>query len=149
MSPTDDDGYAVSYKVLEPGTPVHSSDGEELGTVREVLENKAEHIFDGLVIDTPAGERFVDAPEVARIAERRVTLTLDAEGAASLPERDSAGGPDVHRRHAGGKLSRFLAGAGNASRGIIAPSERSEEQAMSTETRQGRTATWRPAGRTR
>src|SRR6266852_4771525 len=29
----DDDGVAISYKVLPRGTPVHSSDGVELGTV--------------------------------------------------------------------------------------------------------------------
>ena len=110
MSPSDDDGHAISYKVLEPGTPVHASDGSELGSVREVLENKAEHIFDGLVIDTPGGQRFVDAPEVARIAERRVTLTLDAEGAAALPERDSAGAPTFRANARGGRLSRFLGG---------------------------------------
>ena len=78
MSRSDDDGYAISYKVLETGTAVHSSDGVRLGSVRQVLENVAEHIFDGLVIDTPDGQRFVDAPEIARIAELRVTLTLDA-----------------------------------------------------------------------
>ena len=99
MSPPDaDDGYAISYKVLERGTPVVDRDGAEVGTVREVLENQAEHIFDGLVLDTPGGQRFVDAPEVARIAERRVTLTLDAAQAAALPERDSAGAPTIPRQ---------------------------------------------------
>ena len=85
-----DDGAAVSYKVLRTGTPVWSADGVELGTVRAVLENEREHIFDGLVIDTGQGPRFVDAPEVARIAERRVTLSLDARQAAALRERDHA-----------------------------------------------------------
>ena len=111
MSPPDpDDGYAISYKVLERGTPVVDRDGGEVGSVREVLENKAEHIFDGLVLDTPAGQRFVDAPEVARIAELRVTLTLDAAGAAALPERDSAGAPTFRANARGGRLSRFLGG---------------------------------------
>jgi hypothetical protein len=77
----DDDGYAVSYKVLRRGTPVRSSDGVEVGTVRRVQEAKRENIFDGIVIDTPAGKRFVDAPEVARIAERAVTLTFPASDA--------------------------------------------------------------------
>ena len=54
MSLSDDDGHAISYKVLERGTPVVASDGATVGSVREVLENVAEHIFDGLVIDTPA-----------------------------------------------------------------------------------------------
>src|SRR3954471_7206171 len=112
MSTLDDtdDGYAISYKVLERGTPVCDRDGVEVGSVRQVLENEAEHIFDGLVIDTPGGERFVDAPEVARIAERRVTLTLDAEGVAQLPERDTAGGPTYHANTRGGRLSRFFGG---------------------------------------
>ena len=106
----DDDGHAISYKVLERGTPVVDRDGGEVGTVHEVLESKAEHIFDGLVLDTPAGQRFVDAPEVARIAERRVTLALDAEGAAALPERDAAGAPTFSANVKGGRLSRFLGG---------------------------------------
>ena len=111
MSPTDeDDGYAISYKVLEPGTPVTDRDGGSIGTVREVLENEAEHIFDGLVIDTPGGTRFVDAPEVARIAERRVTLTLDAEGVQALPEHDSAGAPTFRANTRGGRLSRYFGG---------------------------------------
>jgi hypothetical protein len=81
---SDDDGHAISYKVLPRGTPVRSADGVEVGTVRRVLDNAREHIFDGIVIDTKAGQRFVDAPEVARIAERGVTLTIDAAAAAQL-----------------------------------------------------------------
>jgi hypothetical protein len=88
----DDEGHAVSYKVLQRGTPVWTSDGAQLGTVAAVLENEREHIFDGLYVETADGARWVDAPEVARIAERRVTLTLDAEQAAHLPEHDPAKG---------------------------------------------------------
>jgi len=83
---SDDDGHAIAYKVLRRGTPVRSSDGRQVGTVRRVLENARENIFDGIVIDTPSGQRFVDAPEVSRIAERAVTLTIDAGEAARLPE---------------------------------------------------------------
>jgi Mrp family chromosome partitioning ATPase len=112
MSTPDDtdDGYAISYKVLERGTPVCDRDGGAVGSVRQVLENEAEHIFDGLVIDTPAGERFVDAPEVARIAEQRVTLTLDAPGVAALPQHDPAGGPTYRANTRGGRLSRYFGG---------------------------------------
>lgn len=100
-----DDGHAVSYKVLPAGTPVWSADGVEIGHVLAVLENAREHIFDGLVVDTPAGPRFVDAPEVNRIAERRVTLRLDAEQAAALPERDSARAIE-YRANVRGRLGR-------------------------------------------
>jgi hypothetical protein len=110
MSPSDDDGHAVSYKVLERGTAVRASDGIEVGTVKAVLENKAEHIFDGLVIDTSDGQRFVDAPEVARIAERGVTLTIDAEAVRALPERDPAGAKTFRANTRSGRLGRFFGG---------------------------------------
>jgi hypothetical protein len=105
-----DEGHAVSYKVLARGTPVWSSDGVEIGQVREVLENEREHIFDGIVVDTGSGQRFVDAPEVARIAERRVTLGIDAAAAARLPERDSKGGAEFAANVRAGRLARLLGG---------------------------------------
>ncbi len=79
-----DDGHQIGYQVLPRGTPVVSSDGVEIGEVARVLDNAREHIFDGIVVKTPQGRVFVDAPEVARIAERRVTLALDAAEAAAL-----------------------------------------------------------------
>jgi hypothetical protein len=83
---TSDEGLQIGYKALPRGVPVHTSDGERLGTVHRVLDNAREHIFDGLVVSTADGRRFVDAPEVARIAERRVTLTIGAAEARELPE---------------------------------------------------------------
>jgi Mrp family chromosome partitioning ATPase len=85
-----DDGHAIGYKVLRRGTPVRTSDGVEIGSVRRVLDNAREHIFDGIVIDTPGGRRFVDAPEVSRIFERAVVLSISADEAKSLPEQGSA-----------------------------------------------------------
>ena len=88
----DDDGVAISYKVLPRGTVVRAPDGTQLGTVRRVQDNAREHIFDGIVIDTPKGQRFVDAPEVARIAERAVTLTIGAAEVEALPAPSSGRG---------------------------------------------------------
>ena len=82
----DDDGDQIGYQALPRGVPVHAADGPRVGTVHRVLDNAREHIFDGIVISTPDGRRFVDAPEVARIAERRVTLSITAAEAAELPE---------------------------------------------------------------
>jgi hypothetical protein len=81
-----DDEHAIGYEVLPRGTPVHTSDGARLGTVAQVLDNAREHIFDGIVVRTKDGRRFVDAPEVARITNLRVTLTIDVEQARELPE---------------------------------------------------------------
>jgi hypothetical protein len=66
--------------------PVYDSDEVMVGKVVESLDNYRENIWDGLVIETEDGQkRFVDAPEVARTAERAVTLTIDAAAVANLP----------------------------------------------------------------
>jgi hypothetical protein len=84
---SDDRGAPISYLTLEPGTPVFASDGADVGRVTHVLADRDADIFDGIVISTGGGRhRFVDAPEVAHIAARGVTLTLDRDGAARLPE---------------------------------------------------------------
>jgi uncharacterized protein YrrD len=81
----DDDGHQIGYKLLPRGVPVVTSDGEQLGTVHRVLDNAREHIFDGIVVSTRDGRRFVDAPEVVRITENRVTLSIDSAVAKALP----------------------------------------------------------------
>ena len=105
----DDDGTAISYKLLERGTPIMSSDGTRVGTVDRVLENEREHIFDGIVMGTDGGERFVDAPEVARIAERAVTLSIDAAQSAQLPAYER-GAPEYSANLRSGRVGRFFGG---------------------------------------
>jgi hypothetical protein len=106
MAPIDD-GTAVHYTAVERGTPVYSSDEVAVGRVDQILDNYKEHIFDGIVIETEAGElRFVDAPEVARTAERAVTLKLTAAECEQLPPPEK--GPGVFRPRAGGRVSRML-----------------------------------------
>jgi hypothetical protein len=85
----EDDGHAVSYKVLRRGTPVRSSDGVEIGKVRRVHQIIREDLLDGIDVETDDGLRFVDAPEVQRIAERGVTLSITAAEVAELPEPKS------------------------------------------------------------
>ncbi|MFN2611979.1 MAG: hypothetical protein ABR536_01260 [Solirubrobacterales bacterium] len=86
-----EEGAAIHYAAVERGTPVYSSDGVELGKVDAILDNYEEHIFDGVVFETPDGKLlFADAPEVARTAELAVTLVFDARAAADLPAPDKA-----------------------------------------------------------
>src|SRR4029077_639483 len=101
---------AIHYLAVAPGTPVYSRDGVEVGTVREILDNSREHIFDGVVFKDRDGKlRFADAPEVARTAERGVTLALSAEEASRLgsPERGQA---SPVARLGGGPLGRLFGG---------------------------------------
>ena len=90
---TDDRGAPIAYTVLAEGTPVHSSDGHEVGRVKRVLADEGADVFDGIVLETDEGERFVDAPEVGDLYERQVTLKLTAEQARDLPEPSA--GPAV------------------------------------------------------
>jgi sporulation protein YlmC with PRC-barrel domain len=105
-----DDGHAIHYTAVARGTPVFASDGVEVGTVDQVVDNYREHILDGIVIRTPGGEvRFADGPEVARTAERGVTLTIDSAGVSLLPPPDRGAGsfrPNVRS----GRLGRLFGG---------------------------------------
>lgn len=86
----DDLGAPLSYLVLKPGVPVYTADGEQVGRVIEVLAASEAHMFDGILFDTkrgPGGRRFVDAPEVERIHERGVVLTIRADEVEQLPKR--------------------------------------------------------------
>lgn len=72
-----DDGTAISYTALPAGVPVYDSTEAEVGTLRKVLDNARERIFDGIEVQRRDGVVvFVDAPEVARTAERGVTLNI-------------------------------------------------------------------------
>jgi sporulation protein YlmC with PRC-barrel domain len=105
-----DSGHAVHYTAVKRGTAVYSSDGVQVGTVDDVLDNYREHILDGIVIETPGGElRFVDGPEVERTFERAVSLTIDAEEAAALPEPEKAP-PRFTPRRTRNRISRLLGG---------------------------------------
>jgi hypothetical protein len=95
---SEDEGSPIAYTALARGVAVHASGGEKVGTVHRVQDNAREHIFDGIIVTTPDGRRFVDAPEVARITAQRVTLTIDAAEAKDLPEH--GGMRDVLTTHA-------------------------------------------------
>ena len=106
---SQDDGNPIHYAAVKRGTAVYASDGEQVGKVDEVVDNYREHILDGFVIETADGQlRFVDAPEVARTAERAVRLTIDSAAAGQLPPPEQAA-PNFTPRRAG-RLGKLLGG---------------------------------------
>jgi hypothetical protein len=80
-----DDEHAIGYQVLPPGTPVEAADGTQVGTFHKAIHHAREHMLDGVVIRTDNGRFFVDAPEIARITNRRVILTIEPAEVAGLP----------------------------------------------------------------
>jgi hypothetical protein len=89
---------AVSWKVIEHGWSVRSSDGGDIGAVFLVVGDENEDIFDGLAITHHRGfavhnyadlPHYVEASQVASIDDSgEVTLAITAEEAKSLPVHD-------------------------------------------------------------
>jgi hypothetical protein len=104
-----EDEHQIGYQALSRGVPVVTSDGVTIGTVAKVLDNPREHIFDGIIVKTEKGRRFVDAPEVERITTRQVTLNIDSADASSLPEyRGALGAIETSLRRSGRRWKRRL-----------------------------------------
>ena len=103
-----DEGQPVHYSAVRSGTPVVGSDGIEVGRVEAILDNYREHIFDGVIFADAQGQlRFADAPEVARTAEKAVTLNLTAEEALRLGPPEEGHAKFVPNLRAG-RLSRLF-----------------------------------------
>jgi hypothetical protein len=81
-----DEAEPIAYSALAPGVPVLSQTGTEFGTVERVLEVPEEDLFDGIVVSTRAGLRFVDADQVGDVTTEYVRCTISDEQAAALPE---------------------------------------------------------------
>ncbi len=71
-------GQPISWRVLERKTPVYAQDGVAVGIVRRVMALPEDDIFDGIVVHSHGGDRFVPAENVAALRERAVALDLDA-----------------------------------------------------------------------
>ena len=78
-------GAPSSYLMLQPGVPVWSSDDQQVGTVQQVLAAPEEDIFDGIIVTTDDGPRFVEGADVAEIFERGVELGVRAIVVSVLP----------------------------------------------------------------
>lgn len=78
----------IAYTALQPGTPVQTRDGHEFGSVETVLVVEEVDVFDGIVINTEAGIRFVDADDVGAIFTTHVVTRLSSDEAADLPVPD-------------------------------------------------------------
>ena len=77
--------HPIAYTALQPGTPVQTSDGHQFATVQAVLVDEKVSVFDGIVVQTADGTRFVDADQIGSIYTTYVCTTLSAEQAANLP----------------------------------------------------------------
>lgn len=92
---TEAAGDPIAYTALQPGTPVQTRDGRPFASVEAVLVDEKVAVFDGIVVKTEAGRRFVDADQIGPIFTTHVLTTLSGEQAAALPEPDGSSLIDI------------------------------------------------------
>ncbi len=81
-----DNAEPVSYEGVPLGVPVLSSTGRHFGTLEKVLEIPAEDLFDGVIVKTHDGRRFVDRDQIAEITKEYIKCELDDDATGHLPE---------------------------------------------------------------
>jgi hypothetical protein len=84
------EGTPISYLAVEKGLPVATRDGHTFATVEHVLQIPAEDLFDGVVVKTEHGIRFVDRDQILTITDTLITCDLDDAQAAALPAPDGS-----------------------------------------------------------
>ena len=85
-----DDGMPIAYSALQKGTPVVSASGMQFGVVEHVLEIPAQDLFDGIVVSTDDGLRFVDRDQIDKITTTQVRCALTDKQAQTLSPPDGA-----------------------------------------------------------
>jgi hypothetical protein len=96
----------VSYEGVPLGVPVLSSTGEQFGTLEKVLEIPSEDLFDGVIVKTHHGRRFVDRDQISEITTEYIKCDLDDAAAANLPEPSGAGAYDANAGYGEGNTFR-------------------------------------------
>jgi hypothetical protein len=87
------EGTPISYEAVRRGTPVLSSSGAQIGTLEHILEVSDLDIFEGIVVATHRGLRFIDADHISQITTTHIQCSLDDDQAARLPPPS---GPPVY-----------------------------------------------------
>jgi hypothetical protein len=80
------DEVPIAYEALPKGTPVLSTSGTEIGIVEHVLADSSLDLFDGLVVKTSDGLRFVTADQVGLITTTAVHSKVADADIASLQQ---------------------------------------------------------------
>jgi uncharacterized protein YrrD len=84
--PEPADERPLSWLAMLENTPVYSSDGEDVGGVKEVIGSEVEDIFHGIAIGhgLMAKDIMIPAANVVSITNKRVDVNLTAEEVRAL-----------------------------------------------------------------
>jgi hypothetical protein len=100
----------IAYEALTKGTPVLTTTGSVIGNVEHVLADSSLDLFDGLVVATPEGLRFVTADQVGLITTTAVHSKLAEADIPNLqlPHTGDAVFTDDPDEYDGNGLSRWF-----------------------------------------
>jgi hypothetical protein len=79
-------GENSSYLALGKRTPVYGSDGGFIGVVERVECDRRNDIFDGLVLSTPMGQRYLNGADVKAVHEHAVEARIASGDVVGLME---------------------------------------------------------------
>ncbi len=82
----------VSWFLIEPGWKVMDANGEEVGSVDEIVGDSNDDIFNGLSVSTSllGRPRYVPSEQVGSITEGWIQLTIGKEQIDKLSEYEEA-----------------------------------------------------------
>ena len=104
------DETPIAYEALTKGTRVLTATGTEIGIVEHVLADASLDLFDGIVVKTAEGLRFVTADQVGLITTVTVhTKVADADVAnLQMPHTGDQVLEDNPDEYDGNSLSKFF-----------------------------------------
>ena len=77
-------GEPISYMALEKGTQVLGRSGRKIGNVEHVLQVPELDLFDGIVVATPDGHRFIERDKIEEISTTAVRCSIADDEIADL-----------------------------------------------------------------
>ena len=81
----------IAWLALEAGTAIHTSDGEQIGKVDEVIADRQKDIFSGITFKPGmmGGARFIPADKIEEMSATSVQLSLTKAEADELEPYES------------------------------------------------------------
>jgi hypothetical protein len=98
----------IAYTALTKGTAVIATDGSELGTVEHVQSDESLDLFDGIVVKTANGNRFLTADQVGLITTAAVHAKVATVGELQEPHTGDAVFHDDPDEYDGNGLSKWF-----------------------------------------
>ena len=102
-------GSTSSYLALGNRTPVYGPDGRLIGVVKRVECDRKNDIFDGLVLSTSDGDRYLLGEQVTAVHEHAVEASVTTEQLARMEPLPTLESEGLIQRVSWGELRHWIA----------------------------------------